>query len=61
MKKNRKYVEPAILDHVTLELEAEILGSSNNVGIDDSIRSVETTGQEVGGTVGADQWTRGWE
>lgn len=61
MKKNQKYVAPAMLDKYTLELESEILGSSNNVGVDQNIKSVETMGQEVGGTVAADQWTQGWQ
>ncbi len=58
--KHVKYQAPAITDQVTMELEAEILGSSN-MGVDQNIKSVETMGQDVGGTVAADQWTQNWQ
>ncbi|MBO4841842.1 MAG: hypothetical protein J5478_00525 [Bacteroidales bacterium] len=60
MKQN-KYQAPAIIDKLTMELEAEILGSSGDVNVDQNIRQVETMGQEVGGTVGAEQWLEGWK
>ena len=59
--KQIKYETPAIVDEVTMELEAEILGSSNGGDVDKNIRQVETMGQEVGGTVGAEQWLEGWK
>jgi len=59
--KQIKYETPAIVDEVTMELEAEILGSSNEPNVDQNIRQVETMGQEVGGTVGAEQWLEGWK
>lgn len=60
MKLN-KYQAPAIIDKVTMELEAEILGSSNEMDVDQNIRQVETMGQEIGGTVGSEQWLEGWK
>lgn len=60
MKKNI-YEAPAIVDKVTMELEAEILGSSTDVPVDENIRHVETMGQEVGGTVGTEQWIESWK
>ena len=59
--KQIKYQAPAIIDEVTMELEAEILGSSAEVDVDPNIRQVETMGQEIGGTVGAEQWLEGWK
>lgn len=59
--KQIKYETPAIVDKVTMELEAEILGSSNEVNVDENIRQVETMGQEIGGTVGVEQWAEGWK
>lgn len=59
--KNNKYQAPAIIDEVTMELEAEILGSSNDTPLDQNIRQVETMGQEIGGTVGTEQWAEGWK
>lgn len=59
--KQIKYETPAIVDKVRMELEAEILGSSNEPNVDQNIRQVETMGQEVGGTVGAEQWLEGWK
>ena len=59
--KQIKYQTPAIIDKVTMELEAEILGSSTEVDVDPNIRQVETMGQEIGGTVGSEQWLEGWK
>lgn len=61
MKKKQNYIAPVVLDDLALELEAEILGASAELQVDESIEKVETMGQEVGGTIGADQWTQSWE
>lgn len=58
MKRRLKYIPPAVLEDLVLDLEAEILTGSNEVFDEDS--SVETVGQEVV-TIEADQWTNGWE
>lgn len=60
MNRKKKYVAPLVLEDIALELEAEILESSNQVDVDPNFEKVETTGQEIGGVVGADQWTNGW-
>ena len=60
MSKKLTYTAPAVLDDLALELEAEILGASN-AEVDTNIQNVETMGQEVGGTIGSEQWTQGWE
>lgn len=60
MDKKLTYIAPAVLDDLALELEAEILGASN-AEVDTNIQNVETMGQEVGGTIGSEQWTQGWE
>lgn len=60
MTDKQKYTAPAVLDELAVELESQILAASN-VEVDQSIEKVETTGQEVGGTIAADQWTSGWE
>ena len=60
MKQNQ-YQAPSILDKLTMELEAEILSSSVNGDIDTNIKQVETMGQEIGGTVGTEQWAEGWK
>lgn len=59
--KKLNYVAPAISDDLALELEAEILGASNQSEIDTNIEKVETMGQEVGGTIDANQWTQEWK
>ncbi len=61
MNKKLNYIAPAVLNDLALELEAEILGASAELQIDESIEKVETMGQEIGGTIGTDQWTQGWE
>lgn len=61
MDKKLTYTAPAVLDDLALELEAEILGASSELQVDENIDKVETMGQEIGGTIGADQWTQGWE
>lgn len=61
MDKKLTYIAPAVLDDLALELEAEILGASSELQVDENIDKVETMGQEIGGTIGADQWTQGWE
>lgn len=61
MSKKLTYTAPAVLDDLALELEAEILGASSELQVDENIKEVNTMGQEVGGTIGADQWTQGWE
>lgn len=61
MSKKLTYTAPAVLDDLALELEAEILGASSELQVDENIREVNTMGQEVGGTIGSDQWTQGWE
>lgn len=61
MSKKLTYIAPAVSDDFALELEAEILGASSDLQIDENIDKVETMGQEVGGTIGAEQWTQGWE
>lgn len=61
MGKKLTYTAPAVLDDLALELEAEILGASSELQVDENIDKVETMGQEIGGTIGADQWTQGWE
>lgn len=59
--KKLKYTAPAILEDLALELEAEILGASAELKVDESIDKVETMGQEIGGTVDATQWTQEWQ
>ena len=59
--KKMNYTAPAVIDDLALELEAEILGASADLQVDESIDKVETMGQEIGGTIGTDQWTQGWE
>jgi len=61
MDKKLTYTAPTVLDDLALELEAEILGASSELQVDENIDKVETMGQEIGGTIGADQWTQGWE
>jgi hypothetical protein len=61
MSKKLKYTAPAILEDLALELEAEILGASAELKVDESIDKVETMGQEIGGTVDATQWTQEWQ
>ena len=61
MSKTLTYTAPAVLDDLALELEAEILGASSELQVDENIKEVNTMGQEVGGTIGSDQWTQGWE
>lgn len=61
MSKKLTYTPPVVLDDLALELEAEILGASAELQVDENIEKVETMGQEVGGTIAADQWTQGWE
>ena len=61
MIKKLTYTAPAVLDDLALELEAEILGASSELQVDENIKEVNTMGQEVGGTIGSDQWTQGWE
>lgn len=61
MSKKLTYIAPAVSDDLALELEAEILGASSELQVDESIDKVETMGQEIGGTIGADQWNQGWE
>ena len=61
MSKKLKYTAPAILEDLALELEAEILGASAELKVDESIEKVETMGQEIGGTVDATQWTQDWQ
>ena len=61
MSKKLKYTAPAILEDLALELEAEILGASAELKVDESIDNVETMGQEIGGTVDATQWTQEWQ
>ena len=61
MKQQRKtYVAPAVKDDLTIEMEAQILQASN-AEVDENFEKVETMGQEVGGTIGADQWTQEWK
>lgn len=59
--KKMNYTAPAVIDDLALELDAEILGASADLQVDESIDKVETMGQEIGGTIGTDQWTQGWE
>lgn len=59
--KKMNYTAPAVIDDLALELEAEILGASADLQVDESIDKVETMGQEIGGTIDANQWTQGWE
>jgi hypothetical protein len=59
--KKMNYTAPAVIDDLALELEAEILGASADLQVDESIDKVETMGQEIGGTIGTDQWTQSWE
>ena len=61
MSKKLTYIAPAVSDDFALELEAEILGASSELQVDENIKEVNTMGQEVGGTIGSDQWTQGWE
>lgn len=61
MSKKLNYTAPTVLDDLALELEAEILGASVELQVDENFEKVETMGQEVGGTIGAEQWTQGWE
>jgi hypothetical protein len=61
MSKKLKYTAPAVLEDLALELEAEILGASAELKVDESIDKVETMGQEIGGTVDATQWTQEWQ
>ena len=61
MSKKLTYIAPAVSDDLALELEAEILGASSELQVDENIKEVNTMGQEVGGTIGSDQWTQGWE
>ena len=61
MKQQKKtYVAPAVKDDLTIEMEAQILQASN-AEVDENFEKVETMGQEVGGTIGADQWTQEWK
>lgn len=59
--KKLNYSAPVILEDLALELEAEILGASAELQVDENIEKVETMGQEIGGTIDANQWTQGWE
>ena len=59
--KKMNYTAPAVIDDLALELEAEILGASADLQVDESIDKVETMGKEIGGTIGTDQWTQSWE
>ncbi len=59
--KKMNYTAPAVIDDLALELEAEILGASADLQVDENIDKVETMGQEIGGTIGTDQWTQSWE
>ena len=59
--KKLNYTEPVILEDLALELEAEILGAYAELQVDENIEKVETMGQEIGGTIDANQWTQGWE
>ena len=59
--KKVNYTAPVILEDLALELESEILGASAELQVDENIEKVETMGQEIGGTIDANQWTQGWE
>lgn len=59
--KKVNYTAPVILEDLALELEAEILGASAELQVDENIEKVDTMGQEIGGTVDANQWAQGWE
>ena len=59
--KKVNYTAPVILEDLALELEAEIRGASAELQVDENIEKVETMGQEIGGTIDANQWTQGWE
>lgn len=62
MSKKLNYTAPVVLDDLALELEAEILGASTaELQVDENIQNVQSMGQDVGGAIGADQWTQGWE
>ena len=57
-KTKRKYVAPAVLEDLRLEMEAQILQSSKEP--DPNFEKVETMGQEIGGTIGDADWTHEW-
>ena len=61
MEKKQKYIAPAVLDDLLLEMEGQILQSSKEVEIDPNFEKVETMGQEIGGTIGDADWTHEWK
>ena len=60
MEKKQKYIAPAVLDDLLLEMEGQILQSSKEVEIDPNFDEVKTMGQEIGGDISAD-WQHKWE
>ena len=57
MEKKQKYIAPAVLDDLLLEMEGQILHASVPVE-DTDFEEVETVGQEVG--VIDNDWTHTW-
>ena len=62
MEVKKKYIAPAILEEFKLENSVAILSSSKEEQpeIDKNFDKVETMGQEIGGTIGADEWSQTW-
>lgn len=57
----QKYIAPEVLDDLILEMEGMILTSSSMEEIDPNFESVETMGQEIGGTIGDNDWSHEWK
>lgn len=56
MEHKMKYIAPAILEELKIEMEGGILHASVEV-IDTDFQEVETTGQKV---EGFEEWTHTW-
>lgn len=62
MERKLKYMAPAILEELKIEMEGSILTDSNTEGptIDENFEKVETMGQEIGGVIDESNWSHIW-
>lgn len=59
MTEKQKYMAPVLLCEIQIEMEGQILVESTPE-IDPNFEKVETMGQEIGGTIGASDWSQTW-
>ena len=60
MEKKQKYIAPAVLDDLLLEMEGQILYASRNVA-DEDFDEVETMGQSVSDLSSEGGFNHTWE